>query len=395
MPLKTADTSPLKSNTQGETALQSRSTKAPWIEKFRRVTSLVHYMPEVDGLRFLSLIMVVLVIHTSHFIDEKLFGNQMIPFPYLRSLVVEGSWGVPLFFIISAFILSMPFGKVAFSASHKKPIQLRKYYLRRLVRIEPPYIVALVIFFCAHIWVLHTYSFAQLIPHLGASVSYIHTIIYERFSVVLPIAWTLEVEAQFYLIAPVFFLLFKVKQPAIRRGAMLVVICLATVYWKDKWEVVPHLGKFIHYFFMGILLTDLYLNRVKFINSKTVCSILGGVFILGIFLMPGLYNSAGYYIKNLMLPGLFYIVLTNTFWKRIFSIRWITIIGGMCYSIYLLHFGILSVIGKLLLASGLQVNRVSYIPLYFIAFTAIILVGSAIFFLVVEKPFMKMQTLVK
>ena len=87
---------------------------------------------------------------------------------------------------------------------------------------------------------------------------------------------------------------------------------------------------------------------------------------------------------------LFYTVLTNERMKKIFSNKYLTLIGGMCYSIYLLHFGILSASGKLLQNTGLSLSNYNLIPLYFILFTVAILILSGIYFLLVEKPFMKM-----
>ena len=56
-----------------------------------------------------------------------------------------GFRGVELFFVISGFILGLPFA--AHYLKGAAPVSLRKYYLRRLTRLEPPYIVALLVLF--------------------------------------------------------------------------------------------------------------------------------------------------------------------------------------------------------------------------------------------------------
>ena len=79
---------------------------------------------------------------------------------------MEGGYGVSIFFMISGFILSLPFAKAHFNKNPgKKNISLKRYYLRRLIRLEPPYIIALIIFFIGNVWVLHKYSFDELLPH--------------------------------------------------------------------------------------------------------------------------------------------------------------------------------------------------------------------------------------
>jgi peptidoglycan/LPS O-acetylase OafA/YrhL len=80
--------------------LSSSQIKKSWIEKFRRTTSSTSYLPEVDGLRFLAIFWVVVLMHTSHFIDEKFFSNNLIRGAYWRNFFMEGGYGVALFFMI-------------------------------------------------------------------------------------------------------------------------------------------------------------------------------------------------------------------------------------------------------------------------------------------------------
>src|ERR1700748_477814 len=42
----------------------------------------------------------------------------------------------------------------------------------------------------------------------------------------------------------------------------------------------------------------------------------------------------------------YYIILKNNAVKKVFSYKFIPIIGGMCYSIYLLHYAIISFLGR-------------------------------------------------
>jgi len=139
-----------------------------------------------------------------------------------------------------------------------------------------------------------------------------------------------------------------------------------------------------------MLLTDLYCNKEKFISSSQLCSFIGFIALLLIVFVPSITSYTCYWIKILAFIVLFYVVLTNQRIKKIFSNKYLTIIGGMCYSIYLLHFGVLSVAGKLLQSTRLPLSSLGLIPVYYILFAAVILIISAVYFLVVEKPFMKM-----
>src|SRR6516162_8177691 len=80
---------------------------------FRRVTSTGLLIPEIDGLRFVA-ILAVFIYHLAG--DVLRHADQ----PY-RLAVAQNGWffqftqrldfGVPLFFVISGFILALPFGQ--------------------------------------------------------------------------------------------------------------------------------------------------------------------------------------------------------------------------------------------------------------------------------------------
>jgi peptidoglycan/LPS O-acetylase OafA/YrhL len=84
---------------------------------------------------------------------------------------------------------------------------------------------------------------------------------------------------------------------------------------------------------------------------------------------------------------LFLFVLANDYWKRIFATKSISLIGGMCYSIYLLHYPIISFFGTYFSTIYLPENQIDFI-LYFIVLFPVILTFSTVFYLLIEKPCM-------
>ncbi len=303
---------------------------------------------------------------------------------------MEGGFGVSIFFIISGFILSLPFAKAHFNnTSDKKNISLKRYYLRRLIRLEPPYIIALIIFFIGNVWVLHKYSFEELLPHFFASAFYLHNTIYGSFSYVLPIAWSLEVEVQFYLLAPLLCCIYLIRSKYLRWAIFIALIIASGIY--NYQFIMGTVVKFFCCFGIGMLVTDLYCQKEKFIVSSDFCFVIGIISLLVIVFIPTLTSYPGYWIKFLFSAIFFYVVLTNKRWKEIFSNKYLTVIGGMCYSIYLLHFAILSVMGRMLQRTNLILSNINYLPLYFILFAICILIISSVYFLLIEKPFMKIR----
>ena len=92
-------------------------------------------MPEIDGLRFIAIFWVVVVMHLSNIINTNLYGGKLITDSFIANMVLEGGNGVPFFFMISGFILALPFLR---EKQYNGPkISLKKYYWRRLTRLEP------------------------------------------------------------------------------------------------------------------------------------------------------------------------------------------------------------------------------------------------------------------
>lgn len=102
------------------------------VRLFRRETSSKEFIPVIDGLRFLAIAMVVFH-HADGFIRNK---SALISFSasdafngQSYNIFVFGNQGVQLFFVISGFILAIPFLRYSFGLSDKKP-SLRSYFLR-------------------------------------------------------------------------------------------------------------------------------------------------------------------------------------------------------------------------------------------------------------------------
>jgi peptidoglycan/LPS O-acetylase OafA/YrhL len=358
---------------------------------FKRITYSTAYLPEVDGLRFLAIFSVVAIMHTTNFLDEKFYGNQLIPEGYWKQFFLEGGNGVGLFFAISGFILSLPFARWRLQGG--PPVSLKRYFLRRVTRLEPPYVIVLLVLFAAQVWVLHMYSAKELLPHLVASVFYVHTLVFHSFSWILPVSWSLEVEVQFYILAPLFCLSFLIRRVWLRRAIYLLIIIGSAFYWFDVWHTV-HVFLYLHFFFSGILVADLYSSGRQFFSQR-MGAVVGLSALAGFLFLISVHDLAGYVLKTLCIFLLLYTVVTNERMKKIFSAGGLVVIGGMCYSIYLLHFAIISAVGQLLLSLGIKTPGPLLFPVLALLLLLAVLAVSALYFLLVEKPFMKPRGLGK
>jgi acyltransferase-like protein len=124
-------------------------------DRLSRRTASGRHIPEIDGLRFVAIGLVV-AFHAELLLGVAIgradlgapFGQVIhhasAPAPtrsWTVLAVLQGRMGVELFFVISGFILALPF--IAANLRGGRPVSLRAYYLRRLTRLEPPYLLAL------------------------------------------------------------------------------------------------------------------------------------------------------------------------------------------------------------------------------------------------------------
>src|SRR5205814_1945469 len=144
-------------------ATGSRSGLRGWLAGFRRITTSGNYIPEIDGLRFIAIASVVL--HHVAF-EMAILNNRPEGFARL------GVYGVELFFAISGFVLAAPFASYYLCGGPR--VRLGQYFLRRLTRLEPPYLLALILIYLLCVIVSNANPVEWLI-YLGASALYVHT----------------------------------------------------------------------------------------------------------------------------------------------------------------------------------------------------------------------------
>jgi len=357
---------------------------------FRRITTNKVYFPEIDGIRFLAILMVV-CFHSFGYLLEKGNLKAMQGFeahPWFNQLLSNGGRGVQLFFVLSGFILCMPFAHQYIN--HGKKTDVKKYYLRRLTRLEPPYIIAMIGIFCLQI-VMHIYTFKALLPHLLASLVYSHGLIYHHEPIITVVAWSLEVEIQFYLIAPLLFRLLKLS--AVTRRSVLVIgalgfICLQH-YVPTGFESIY---SEIQYFLMGILLADLYVSNYAHGTFNKVWAVPAAVIALAfISYLPFHHEFYAQLWFPFLIAFLYYTIMKNHALKKVFSFKFIPVIGGMCYSIYLVHYTIISFVGRY--ATHIEVTQY-FLPNLFIQLSILciaVLLVSSIFYFFIERPFMSQK----
>lgn len=372
------------------------------LSHFSRVTTRGTFIPEVDGLRFVAIASVI-VFHLALNLASRNPVDYAYPVPgsALHATIRTGELGVQLFFVLSGLVLALPFARHHLRGGPK--VGLSAYFLRRLTRLEPPYAVAMTGCFLVLV-VVHGRSATALLPHLLASLGYVHSLGYGRDSLINNVAWSLEVEIQFYLLVPWLTALFAIRGAAARRGVIAVLIVLTSAVGPVVADTSPHLHntllRFAQYFLVGFLLADLMvLGRLEPSRRLLRWDV---VALASVPLVVMLHTESGVarllpaaahpVLGELVVPWLFLAAYLGVFrgvaLNALLTLPVITTIGGMCYSIYLLHNVFLN--NTLFLTRGLAPFG-AYAPdllLQLLIMGPLIVAFSAVFFVLVERPCM-------
>ncbi len=361
------------------------------IKPLQRIISKGEFIPELDGLRFLAIIPVVLM-HADTNYNRVFSANSQIQSNLYNQIINDGWKGVWIFFGISGFILSYFFAKHFYINQHTfKELKLKPYYIRRLTRLEPPFLFSMVILFIfTSVFVAH--SFSSQLPNLFASITYTHNLIFGKWSPINPVTWSLEVEVQFYLIAPFlsgFFFMMKEDLRNLTLISLIILLPFLILHNDSPFVNNSHLTMtlpvYIQHFLVGILFTSLYTGKywIRIKNKNVIWDII----TIGAILMIFCNNHITLYMFDLCLflimIGVFKGVLVNKF----FSYPIITTFGGMCYSIYLIHYGVIFGIQKILSRITFNTAITNYIFHVGIS-TIMVAIFSIIFFIYFERPFM-------
>ena len=383
-------------------------------ERLRRVTGSGDYIAEIDGLRFFAIVPVIMfhLMSRSWRAYEKVAEPNAadIAFHQLNNLLWVAKSGVELFFLISGFIIAYPF--VAHAAGLRQKPKLGAFYVRRLTRLEPPYIVA-TLGVLAFLLITGT-SWSERIasPHgdysFGAgalaSLVYMHGFLFQELPEIIPVAWSLEVEFQFYTLAPLMFAAYFLVRNARARVLVGVTAIVALVAAINPLQAALGdlirfiLPRFLHLFLIGVVICDVIVRHPP---TPREARPLGPdlLFPLGLLVVVAtepllrdyrdptsvaleLVRAAGF-------AGMFLAAFYGRLTPRMLSWRWLPAIGGMCYTLYLIHLPIQEVLIPLAVRAA---QPDSYLIAWLISAAVSLPVVAAVgvaFYLLIEKPCMR------
>jgi peptidoglycan/LPS O-acetylase OafA/YrhL len=378
---------------------------------FRRSSSSLEYIPEIDGLRAVAMFLVLgHHVLAAYLESTHRLGTQSLPRDWARIAPLDPfilwginmSFGVQLFCVISGFVLAIPFARTLLQSSPAPSAKL--YLMRRLIRLEPPYVISLLAGFVIVIlqrhfgstwpgWVVHLFF-----PHLLASLVYLHGAIYGQASWINGVSWTLEIEVQFYLLLPILARIFCLHRPALRRMILLTATVGTALLAQFA---LPKLGsprldlalpQLLQFFLAGLLLADFHLDPPPLLRfarwiGDALALLSGG---LVVYVLQS--NQWWRWTTPLLVALLFFSTLRSQVAARV--LRWplLTIPGAISYTVYLYHQYLVRILVPLTLHFLPPVHALWLdFTVQFVLMTAIVLPISAGIYLLTERPFVEMS----
>jgi peptidoglycan/LPS O-acetylase OafA/YrhL len=181
------------------------------------------YIAALTGMRGMAAFLVLLFHYEALHPGIRL--DLAVPFigPILQFPLGFGFSGVDIFFVLSGFLLTLPFAHAALRQAPGPGI--RHYFKRRLLRVFPAYYAQLFIILAVGGWIV-TWS-PQTVYTMAAHLGMFFNIGWQPVTPMVGVWWTLPVEMGFYLLLP---LLAPFLRPARWIPVLLGGIVLSILY---------------------------------------------------------------------------------------------------------------------------------------------------------------------
>jgi peptidoglycan/LPS O-acetylase OafA/YrhL len=262
----------------------------------------------VDGLRGIA----ALAVCWYHLTSER---NGFLGDGILSSSGKPGWMGVDVFFVISGFIIPYTLWRSAYRLP-----DYGIFLLKRVVRLDPPYLVtmlaAIVLGYASTATPAFrgppfTASFAQVALHLG----YVNT--FFNYPWLNPVFWTLGVEVQYYLLAGLVFPAIASRSAIVRASAFAAMACTVFCTREEKYV--------FHWMFLFMLGMAAFQLRAGMLRGRTFAlwaGLLGG----------GACLAHGFVVGSVGVATCLLLGLLDADVKQ--PLRFL---GRISYSLYLVH----------------------------------------------------------
>jgi peptidoglycan/LPS O-acetylase OafA/YrhL len=316
---------------------------------------------------------------------------------YFFSLFKFGHEAVLFFFVLSGFVIHL---KYARNLSKLSPLKFgfSDYLYRRIKRIYPPFLIAILITFLFDTlgrklqWKIYngTTPYQLINENIGHNSWSLKTFvgnIFFLYKEYVPVygtngpAWSLKFEWWFYLLYPL-FLLAGTKKIIYPTLVMILLFCASFFpqYWPER--LLPEIFSMMLTWWLGVLLAEVYAKRIHVKFAYLSCA---SAFI---FLTPFFDSSNVFYS---VWVAIFFFGLISFFLslshknKLIKLLERLKVTGDFSYSLYITHFPILVFVSGWLMQKNGNVLPIHF--LYVFAGIIITIIFAYFIHFVSEIPF--------
>lgn len=295
-------------------------------------------------------------------------GNE-----WARAIFSHGEFGVYVFFVISGFIIPWSMQKNGYRLN-----SFFKYILKRIVRLDPPYIVSilLVILFI----VVKPYlgfepdvrdhiSGTQIVLHLGYLVNF-----FPEYEWLNNVYWTLAIEFQYYIAMALCFVLFINEMILLRIVAYILFFAIGYIALPNAQYHFPfHAPMFL----LGIIVFQYKKNIIGFMEMMVV------------FFVSLVYISL---TQNIEIMSICALTAAMILYFEKLKIPFLNYLGKLSYSVYLIHPIVGMAVINVLSHHANGVLQKSGVLLLGIVIT---FVSSYLMYLIIEKPSKNLSSKIK
>jgi peptidoglycan/LPS O-acetylase OafA/YrhL len=342
----------------------------------------------IDGLRGIAALWVVCM----HFQTLILERSTAIFSSFTDTVLKQGHVGVNIFFILSGFVIAYSIRSQIISVEF-----IGKFFIRRSIRLDPPYWLTLIVL--TGIIMLGPFFLNKGHEYVPSMSDFFFNVFYlQNFAEVrniLPVAWTLCLEIQLYLILVFFLWLIQrvnlyYDGDAFNYYSKFGFIFLNLIFFISLLQashllpaIIP--GLFLpswYNFFMGSLLCWVLLKYISDLQILIAFSLMA---------LFSFIESGHDILTTLILSlGMYFCIRANKL-HTFLSSSVFQFFGKISYSIYLIHWPLgIKFISVLAFVLGSSIDKIPAVVLLVFS-TGICVAASELFYRYVEYPFIKIS----
>jgi peptidoglycan/LPS O-acetylase OafA/YrhL len=269
-------------------------------------------------------------------VRQSVFYKSMIYFQQVFS------FGVPIFFVLSGFLISY----LMFKEEHMTGFNLKNFYIRRFLRIWPVYYLTLFVGFIAFP-LIRTYVLNS--PGVETANVFMYMTFLSNFDQInqpsLPFGiglgptWSVSIEEQFYLLWPLLFLIFKREKFIVPILLIVLAAILSRVFLH-----VNHKHTLYCMMYLGVGAAYGYLcfyheEMVKKITKIPSLVFFGLLVLILILMCVNVHVNSHFAFVVIIALLLGYVIVHQSFTEKLEfrSIPYIESLGRYTYGLYLYH----------------------------------------------------------